>query len=145
MATKRIKDLTNTATSVASDSYLAIDGTSNGTEKITRDNFRQDTANAFVAAPGTYNLAPLSGGAVEVAKGGTGATTVGTAKTNLQIPDIGTGANEVPLNGMLGTMAFQDTEGATMSNLKLTDLPTSASGLASGTVWNDAGVLKIVS
>jgi len=70
---------------------------------------------------------------------------VDTAKTNLQIPDIGTGANEVPLNGMLGTMAFQDTEGATMSNLKLTDLPTSASGLASGTVWNDAGTLKIVS
>jgi len=70
---------------------------------------------------------------------------VDTAKTNLQIPDIGTGANEVPVNGMLGTMAFQDTEGATLSNLKLTDLPTSASGLASGTVWNDAGVLKIVS
>jgi hypothetical protein len=70
---------------------------------------------------------------------------VDTAKTNLQIPDIGTGANEVPLNGMLGTMAFQDTEGATLSNLKLTDLPTSASGLASGTVWNDAGTLKIVS
>jgi len=70
---------------------------------------------------------------------------VDTAKTNLQIPDIGTGANEVPVNGMLGTMAFQDTEGATLSNLKLTDLPTSASGLASGTVWNDAGTLKIVS
>lgn len=70
---------------------------------------------------------------------------VDTAKTNLQIPDIGTGANEVPLNGMLGTMAFQDTDGATLSNLKITDLPTSASGLASGTVWNDAGTLKIVS
>jgi len=85
MATKRIKDLTNTATSVASDSYLAIDGTSNGTEKITRDNFRQDTADAFVAAPGTYNLAPLSGGAVEVAKGGTGSTTAAGARTNLEV------------------------------------------------------------
>jgi len=85
MATKRIKDLTNTATSVASDSYLAIDGTSNGTEKITRDNFRQDTADAFVAAPGTYNLAPLSGGAVEVAKGGTGSTTADGARTNLEV------------------------------------------------------------
>jgi len=85
MATKRIKDLTNTAASVASDAYLAIDGTSNGTEKITRDNFRQDTADAFVAAPGTYNLAPLSGGAVEVAKGGTGATTAAGARTNLEV------------------------------------------------------------
>lgn len=89
MATKRIKDLTNTAASVASDAYLAIDGTSNGTEKITRDNFRQDTADAFVAAPGTYNLAPLSGGAVEVAKGGTGATTVAGARTNLEVNSIG--------------------------------------------------------
>ena len=88
MATKRIKDLTNTATSVASDSYLAIDGTSNGTEKITRDNFRQDTADAFVAAPGTYNLAPLSGGAVEVAKGGTGSTTAAGARTNLSVNSI---------------------------------------------------------
>jgi hypothetical protein len=87
----------------------------------------------------------VTDGTKQIGEGGTGATTVGTAKTNLQIPDIGTGANEVPLNGMLGTMAFQDTEGATLSNLKLTDLPTSASGLASGTVWNDAGVLKIVS
>jgi hypothetical protein len=68
---------------------LAIDGTSNGTEKITRDNFRQDTADAFVAAPGTYNLAPLSGGAVEVAKGGTGATTVAGARTNLEVNSIG--------------------------------------------------------
>ncbi|MGA1712222.1 MAG: LamG domain-containing protein, partial [bacterium] len=88
MATKRIKDLTNTAASVASDAYLAIDGTSNGTEKITRDNFRQDTADAFVAAPGTYNLAPLSGGAVEVAKGGTGSTTAAGARTNLEVNSI---------------------------------------------------------
>jgi len=88
MATKRIKDLTNTAASVASDAYLAIDGTSNGTEKITRDNFRQDTADAFVAAPGTYNLAPLSGGAVEVAKGGTGSTTAAGARTNLSVNSI---------------------------------------------------------
>jgi len=202
MATKRIKDLTNTAASVASDAYLAIDGTSNGTEKITRDNFRQDTADAFVAAPGTYNLAPLVGGAVEVDKGGTGATTVDTAKTNLQIPDIGTGANEVPLNGMLGTMAFQSSEGPNVSNLNangktsltndsdislsvettnqnamvvnvsgaspnyifdvrddgsskfrvdgngnvvIGNIPTSASGLASGTVWSDSGTLKIIS
>jgi hypothetical protein len=85
MATKRIKDITNTAASVASDAYLAIDGTSNGTEKITRDNFRQDTADAFVAAPGTYNLAPLVGGAVEVAKGGTGSTTAAGARTNLSV------------------------------------------------------------
>ena len=127
MATKRIKDLANTAASVASDAYLAIDGTSNGTEKITRDNFRQDTADAFVAAPGTYNLAPLIGGAVEMAKGGTGATTVGTAKTNLQIPDIGTGANEVPLCGFLGSGAFRENDCIVTEH---TSVGTDAGGVA---------------
>ena len=86
MATTRIKDLTNTATTVASDEYLAVDGTTNGTSKITRDNFRTDTAAAFVAAPGTYNLAPLSGGAVPIDKGGTAATTAAGARTSLDVP-----------------------------------------------------------
>lgn len=106
MATKRIKDLTNTATSVASDSYLAIDGTSNGTEKITRDNFRQDTADAFVAAPGTYNLAPLSGGAVEVAKGGTGSTTAAGARTNLSVNSIDEDAQANALKTTAPSMYF---------------------------------------
>jgi len=61
MATTRIKDLSKTATTVASDANIVIDGSSNGTQKITRDNFRQDTADAFVAAPSTYKLAPLNG------------------------------------------------------------------------------------
>lgn len=68
-----------------------------------------------------------------------------TAKTNLEIGNIGTSANEIPLCGFLGDLAFQDSEGATLATLKLTDLPTSASGLASGTVWSDSGTLKIVS
>ena len=68
-----------------------------------------------------------------------------TTKLNLEVPDIGSGANELSLNGMLGDLAFQSSEGATLATLKLTDLPTSASGLASGTVWNDSGTLKIVS
>ena len=68
-----------------------------------------------------------------------------TTKLNLEVPDIGSGANELSLNGMLGDLAFQSSEGATLATLKLTDLPTSASGLASGTVWNDGGTLKIVS
>jgi predicted component of type VI protein secretion system len=68
-----------------------------------------------------------------------------TAKLNLEIPDIGLQANQAPLSGMLGDLAFQSSEGTTLATLKLTDLPTSASGLASGTVWNDSGTLKIVS
>ena len=62
MATTRIKDLSKTATTVNSDANLVLDGNTGGTQKISRDNFRQDTADAFVAAPGTYNLAPLNSG-----------------------------------------------------------------------------------
>ena len=108
MANTRIKDLSNTATNVASDAFIAIDGSANGTEKISRDNLRQDTADALAAAPSTYNLAPLTSGSVDVDKGGTGSTTVAGAKTNLEIPTLGTAANEVPLNGMLNSGAWVD-------------------------------------
>jgi len=108
MANTRIKDLSNTATNVASDAFIAIDGNANGTEKISRDNLRQDTADALAAAPSTYNLAPLTSGSVDVDKGGTGSTTVAGAKTNLEIPKLGTAANEVPVNGMLNSGAWVD-------------------------------------
>lgn len=202
MANTRIKDLSNTATNVASDAFIAIDGSANGTEKISRDNLRQDTADALAAAPSTYNLAPLTSGSVDVDKGGTGSTTVAGAKTNLEIPTLGTAANQVPLNGMLGSMAYQDSAApsvgtlhsdglARMSNtggdvalwaestgsnvmivnvigaspnyifdvrdddvskfridgngnVVIGSIPTSATGLASGTIWSDSGTLKIV-
>jgi len=73
-----------------------------------------------------------------------GKGTVAEGKETLQIPDVGAAANEVPVNGMLGSMAYQDADGATLATLKITNIPTSASGLASGTVWNDSGTLKIV-
>jgi len=68
-----------------------------------------------------------------------------TAMENLKIPSVGSGSHQISLNGQLGTLAFQDANGTSLSTLKLTDLPTSASGLASGSVWNDSGTLKIVS
>jgi hypothetical protein len=67
-----------------------------------------------------------------------------TAMENLKIPSVGSGSHQISLNGQLGTLAFQDSEGATLATLKLTDLPTSAPS-ESGTVWNDGGTLKIVS
>jgi len=66
-----------------------------------------------------------------------------TAMENLKIPSVGSGSHQISLNGQLGTLAFQDSEGATLATLKLTDLPTSAPS-ESGTVWNDSGTLKIV-
>lgn len=67
-----------------------------------------------------------------------------TAKLNLEIPNVGSSANEVSVNGMLGDLAFQSSEGTSLATLKLTDLPTSASGLSAGEVYNDSGILKIV-
>ena len=88
MANTRIKDLNNTATTVPSDAYVAIDGSANGTAKISRDNLRQDTADAIAAAPSTYNLAPLTSGSVDVDKGGTGSTSAAGARTNLDVNSI---------------------------------------------------------
>ena len=87
----------------------------------------------------------VTDGTKQIAEGGTGATTLSQAQINLEIGNIGTGAQDIPLCGFLGDLAFQSSEGASLATLKLTDLPTSASGLASGTVWSDSGTLKIVS
>ena len=193
MATTRIKDLSKTATTVNSDANLVLDGNTGGTQKITRDNFRQDTADAFVAAPGTYNLAPINSGTGKIdatylptssdtPKGawnastntptladgsgtagdyydvtvagssdlgsgsitftvgdvvkynGTtwfkidsvtnildGVSTIDGAKAAIEIPDVGTAPNEVPLNGQLGSMAFQDSAGVSVGQLEVTD------------------------
>ena len=127
MANTRIKDLSNTATNVASDAFIAIDGSANGTEKISRNNLRQDTADALAAAPSTYNLAPLTSGSVDVDKGGTGSTTVAGAKTNLEIPILGTAANEVPLCGFLGSGAFRENDCIVSEH---TSVGTDAGGVA---------------
>jgi len=190
MATTRIKDLSKTATTVNSDANLVLDGNTGGTQKISRDNFRQDTADAFVAAPGTYNLAPLNSGTGKIdavylssssdsPKGawdassntptladGTGTagdyydvtvagssdlgsgsitftvgdvvkyngtvwfkidsvanildgvSTIDGAKSAIEIPDVGTAPNEVPLNGMLGDMAYQSSEGISVGTVE---------------------------
>jgi hypothetical protein len=209
MATTRIKDLSKTATTVNSDANLVLDGNTGGTQKISRDNFRQDTADAFVAAPGTYNLAPLNSGTGKIdavylssssdtPKGawdastntptladgsgtagdyydvtvagssdlgsgsiaftvgdvvkynGTvwfkidsvanildGVSTIDGAKTAIEIPDVGTAPNEVPLNGMLGSMAFQSSEGisvakAEVETLEVTDKVSGTLNIATG-------------
>jgi hypothetical protein len=199
MATTRIKDLSKTATTVASDANIVIDGSSNGTQKIARDNFRQDTADAYVAAPSTYKLTPLNGvnkidaaylptsgdtpkgewnastnsptladgtgtagdyydvttagtanlGSVAITytvgdvvkyNGATwfkidsvanildGISTVDPAKAALQIPNVGTAANEVSVNGMLGTMAFQSSAGVVVDDLTVDGQLTAAVG-----------------
>jgi len=194
MATTRIKDLSKTATTVNSDANLVLDGNTGGTQKISRDNFRQDTADAFVAAPGTYNLAPLNSGTGKIdavylssssdtPKGawdastntptladgsgtagdyydvtvagssdlgsgsiaftvgdvvkynGTvwfkidsvanildGVSTIDGAKTAIEIPDVGTGPSQVPLNQHLGTMAYQSSDGVSVGTVSADEI-----------------------
>ena len=86
----------------------------------------------------------VTDGTKQIEEGGTGATTLSQAQINLEIGNIGTRPQDIPLNGFLGDLAFQSSEGASLATLKITDLPTSAPS-ESGTVWNDGGTLKIVS
>ena len=61
MATVRPKDLSKTASSVANDDYLVLGGSTNGTRKIARGDFRSDLATALRGDPTTYKLTPLNG------------------------------------------------------------------------------------
>ena len=56
----------------------------------------------------------VTDGTKQIAEGGTGATTLDAAKVNLEIADVGTAPNEVPLNGQLGSMAYQSSEAVSM-------------------------------
>lgn len=60
MATTRPKDISKTASTVASDDFHTLDGATNGTRKISRNNLRTDLADAFENDPTTYKLAPLN-------------------------------------------------------------------------------------
>lgn len=86
----------------------------------------------------------VTDGTKQIGEGGTGATTLSQAQINLEIGNIGTRPQDIPLCGMLGDLAFQSSAGTSLATLKITDLPTTLPS-ESGTVWNDSGTLKIVS
>ena len=51
-----------------------------------------------------------------------------TSKLNLEVPNVGTAANEVSVNGMLGTMAFQSSAGVVVDDLTVDGQLTAAVG-----------------
>jgi len=112
MANKRIKDLTQTATTLASDDYVAIDGASNGTRKIVKGDLVNDISSQVA---GTY---------LDEANNLSDVASLDTSKLNLEVPDVGTAPNEVPLNGMLGDMAYQSSDGVSVAKLEVTDSVT---------------------
>lgn len=92
MATKRIKDISTTATTFAADDFIALDASSVGTRKMAKASLiTQVGANYLEKADNLSDVASKD-----------------TAKLNLEIPDIGLQANQVPLSGMLNSGAWLD-------------------------------------
>jgi len=102
MATKRIKDISTTATTFAADDFIALDASSVGTRKMAKASLiTQVGANYLEKADNLSDVASKD-----------------TSKLNLEVPNVGTAANEVPVNGMLGDLAFQSSEGPSVGALE---------------------------
>jgi len=109
MANTRIKDISTAATTLNSDDFIAVDGSTAGTRKMAKADLISEISSGV---SGTY---------LEESNNLSDVTSVSDAKGNLEIPDVGTAPNEVPLNGMLGSMAFQSAEGISVDKLEVTD------------------------
>ena len=107
MATRRIKDITNTATTFASDDFIALDGATQGTRKMDKDDLIAEVS------------AGVSGDYLEEANNLSDVASLDTSKLNMEIPDVGTAPDEVPLNGMLGDMAYQSSEGISVARAEV--------------------------
>lgn len=135
MANKRIKDLGTTASTLAADDYVAIDGNANGTRKIVKGDLVNDISTQVA---GTY---------LDEANNLSDVASKDTSKLNLEVPDVGTAPNEVPLNGQLGSMAFQSAEAVSAGtvsaeSLEVTDKITTkdVGGVPKGQVeFQDSG------
>ena len=109
MATTRIKDITTAATTFSSDDFVAIDGATSGTRKMAKDDLITEVSSGV---SGTY---------LEESNNLSDVASKDTSKQNLEVPDVGTAPNEVPLNGMLGSMAYQSADSVSMGTVEITD------------------------
>jgi len=96
MANKRIKDISTASTSFASDDFVITDSATSGTRKMTKDNLISQVS------------AGVSGDYLEESNNLSDVASKDTAKLNLEIGNIGTGANDIPLNGFLNSGAWLD-------------------------------------
>ena len=109
MANKRIKDISTTASTLAADDYVAVDGNANGTRKIVKGDLVNDISTQVA---GTY---------LDEANNLSDVASKDTSKLNLEVPDVGTAPNEVPLNGQLGSMAYQSADSVAMGTVSVSD------------------------
>jgi len=96
MANKRIKDISTASTSFASDDFVITDSATSGTRKMTKDNLISQVS------------AGVSGDYLEESNNLSDVADKNTAKLNLEVPNVGSAANEVSLNGMLNSGAWLD-------------------------------------
>ena len=75
----------------------------------------------------------VTDGTKQIEEGGTGATTLSQAQTNLEIGNIGTGANDIPLNGFLNSGAWLDFDAFYEEGTWVPDL--TFSGLKTGVAY----------
>jgi len=109
MATTRIKDITTAASTFSSDDFVAIDGATSGTRKMAKADLISEVSSGV---SGTY---------LEESNNLSDVASLDTSKLNMEIPDVGSAGNEVSLNSMLGTMAFQDADGVSVDKLEVAD------------------------
>ena len=107
MANTRIKDISTAATTLNSDDFIAVDGSTAGTRKMAKADLISEISSGV---SGTY---------LEESNNLSDVTSVPDAKGNLEVPDVGTAPNEVPLNGMLGDMAYQDSAAISVSKAEV--------------------------
>ena len=90
MATKRIKDISTTATTFAAEDFIALDSSSVGTRKMAKASLiTQVGANYLEKADDLSDVASKE-----------------TAKLNREVPKVGKATKEAPDNGMLGYLAL---------------------------------------
>jgi len=107
MANTRIKDISTAATTLNSDDFIAVDGSTAGTRKMAKADLINEVSSGV---SGTY---------LEESNNLSDVASLDTSKLNMEIPDVGSAGNEVSLNSMLGTMAFQDADGVSAAKLEV--------------------------
>lgn len=110
MANTRIKDISTAATTLNSDDFIAVDGSTAGTRKMAKADLITEVSSGV---SGTY---------LEESNNLSDVASKDTSKLNLEVPDVGSAANEVSLNGMLGDMAFQSSDSVSMANAEVETL-----------------------
>ena len=109
MANTRIKDISTAATTLNSDDFIAVDGSTAGTRKMAKADLISEVSSGV---SGTY---------LEESNNLSDVASLDTSKLNMEIPDVGSSPDQVSLNGMLGDMAFQSSDGVSIAKLEVTD------------------------